>query len=361
MPDTFNSSLLLLARQYRERSQSEVARAAGLTQGHYSRIENGLLPEGPSAESVARIAKALSFPEAFFYQSEKAIGMPLSVHPFHRRKQSISDRELKRVHAELNFRLIHLRRFLEAAETDRVLPLPWIDVDEGGGPREIARKIRTAWMIPPGPVDNLTALAERAGIIVVQCDFGGAPIDGVTMNVPGMPSCIFLNRTVPADRQRASLAHEIGHVIMHRVPTDTIEEEAYTFGAELLVPERELRRDLIGGKITLERLARLKAKWRVSMQFILYQAGELGCLAPHQSQYLWKQISRLGWRTHEPTETEFAAEQPALFQRLISLHSEELGYELPEFAELLRMDPNDLRHLYGLQDTAQRNFLHIVK
>lgn len=360
MPDIFNHSLLLLARQYRERSQSEVARAAGLTQGHYSRIENGLLPEGPSAENVTRIAKALEFPEEFFFQSEKALGMPLSVHPFHRRKQGISDRQIKRVHAELNFRLIHLRRFLEAVETDRVLPLPWIDVDEGGGPREIARKIRAAWMIPPGPVENLTALAERAGIIVVMCEFG-APIDGVTMNVPGMPSCIFLNRATPSDRQRASLGHEIGHVIMHRVPTDTIEEEAYTFGAELLVPERELRRDLIGGRITLERLARLKAKWRVSMQFILYQASELGCLAPHQSQYLWKQISRLGWRTREPAETEFPAEQPALFPKLLSLHSEELGYELPEFANLLRMKPNDLRRMYGLQDTAQRSFLHVVK
>ena len=52
MPERFNYSLLLLARQYRERSQSEVARAAGLNQGHYSRIENGLLPEGPSPDNA---------------------------------------------------------------------------------------------------------------------------------------------------------------------------------------------------------------------------------------------------------------------------------------------------------------------
>jgi Zn-dependent peptidase ImmA (M78 family) len=59
-------------------------------------------------------------------------------------------------------------------------------------------------MIPPGPIQNLPELAERAGIIVIWCEFG-APIDGVTMNVPDMPSCIFLNREAPADRQRASL------------------------------------------------------------------------------------------------------------------------------------------------------------
>jgi Zn-dependent peptidase ImmA (M78 family)/transcriptional regulator with XRE-family HTH domain len=360
MSEIFNYQLLLLARQYREKSQSEVARAAGLTQGHYSRIENGLLPEGPSEDNAARIAKVLWFPVSFFYQSEKTVGMPLSVHPFHRKKQSIGERELRRVHAELNFRLMHLRKFLESIDTKQMLPLPWIDVDEGGGPREIARKIRVAWMIPPGPVENLTALAEHAGIIVVWCEFGAA-IDGVTMNVPGMPTCIFLNRSTPADRMRASLAHEIGHVIMHRVPTDTIEDEAYTFGAELLLPERELRRELIGGRVTLERLARLKAKWRVSMQFILYQAGELDCIKPHQGQYLWKQISWRGWKTREPPETDFDPESPTLFPRLLNLHSEELGYEMGEFSELLHMEPNDLRYLYGIQDSEQRNFLHVIK
>lgn len=361
MGETFNHVLLLLARQYRERSQSEVARAAGLNQGHYSRIENGLLPEGPSDDSAARIGKALSFPKAFFYQSEMAVGMPLSVHPFHRKKQSVGERVLKRVHAELNFRLIHVRRFLQSVETEQVFPLPWIDVDEGGGPREVARTIRTAWMIPPGPIQNLTELAERAGILVIWCDFGAA-IDGVTMRVPGLPTCIFVNKNIPADRQRASLAHEIGHAVMHRVPTDSMEDEAYTFGAELLVPEKALRRDLIGGRVTLERLARLKAKWHVSMQFILYQAGAIGCLSPSQCQYLWKQISRLGWRTREPAETDFAPEPPTLFPKILDLHSKELGYGMAEFCDLLRMESNDLRYLYGLQDEPRSvSHLHLVK
>ena len=148
---------------------------------------------------------------------------------------------------------------------------------------------------------------------------------------------------------------------MHRVPTDSIEDEANMFGAELLVPEKELRRDLIGGKITLERLARLKAKWRVSIQFLLYQAGEIGCLTDYQSQYLWKQISRLGWRTREPADTDFAHENPQLIPKASDPSPEELGYELPEFVDLLRMDPNDLRQLYGIQDTSQRSFMHLVK
>lgn len=357
----FNCALLLLARQYRERSQSEVAEAAGLNQGHYSRIENGLLPDGPSEDNVRRIAGALDFPPSFFYQPDGVVGLPLSVHPMHRKKESVGERVLRKVHAELNLRLMHVRRMLAAVETKAELPLPWIDVDEGGGPREIARKIRTAWMLPPGPIANLTECAERAGIFVIWCQFD-APIDGVTMRLPDVPPCIFLNRNAPADRMRFSLAHEIGHVIMHRIPTDDIEDEANTFAAELLVPARELTRDLIGSRLTLERLARLKSYWKVSMQFLLYQAGEIGCVTTNQSQYLWKQISRLGWRTREPAETEFAKEEPKLFPEIVTLHARDLGYDIQDFTGLLHMGAQDLRRFYGLFDPGdRRSHLRLVK
>lgn len=361
MSQQFNHYLLLLARQYRERSQSEVAAAAGLNQGHYSRIENGLLPEGPSEDNVRRIGDALSFPPTFFYQPDNLAGLPLSVHPMHRKKESVGERALKRVHAELNLRLIHIRKMLSAVETKTELPLAWIDVDEGGGPREIARKIRSAWMLPPGPLENLTECIERAGIYVIWCKFD-APIDGVTMRMPDLPPCIFLNKDSPADRMRFSLAHELGHIIMHRIPTDDIEDEANAFAAELLLPEQQLRRDLIGGRITLERLARLKAHWKVSMQFLLFQAGVIGHISGYQSQYLWKQISRLGWRTREPAETDFPHEEPKLFPEIINLHVRDMGYEMAEFSELLRIDSNDLRELYGLQEASQqRAFLRVVK
>lgn len=359
----FNHFLLLLARQYRGRSQAEIAASAGLNQGHYSRIENGLLPDGPSEENVNRIALALSFPPSFFYQTDGLAGLPISVHgaPMPRKKASVGERALRAVYAELNLRLIHLRRLLQAVEIDQQLPLPWIDVDEGGGPREIARKLRKAWMQPNGPIQNLTKCIERSGILVIWCEFN-SPIDGVTMRLDDLPPCIFLNRNRPADRMRFSLAHELGHVIMHRVPTDSIEEEANTFAAEFLVPEKELRRDLIGGRVTLERLAQLKAHWKVSMQFLLYQAAVGGVLNRNQSQYLWKQISRLGWRTREPAETDFAPEEPRLFPQIINLHQDNLAYDISEFTQMLNADRNDLRKLYGLQDQAsKKSTLHVVK
>jgi Zn-dependent peptidase ImmA (M78 family)/DNA-binding XRE family transcriptional regulator len=345
--ETFNPALLLLARHYKQLSQAEVAHAAGLAQGHYSRIENGIMPDGPSKETVTKIAHALDFPAEFFYEPDGPTGLPLSVHPaMERRKLGMRERDLRQIHAELNLRLIHIRRYLRAVDLEPELPLPEIDVDDGGGPREVARTVRRAWSIPDGPIANLTDCAERAGILIVHCSFS-APIDGVAMRVRGIPPCVFLNASVTADRMRFSLAHEIAHMVMHRLPTETMEKEANTFASELLVPERVFRRSVIGHRITLDWLARQKAYWKVSMGSILYLCGELGVLTRHQSEYLWKRLSALGWRTREPEVTDFPREEATVFPRIVRLHVDDLDYDQKALERLLRASAADVFKFYG--------------
>lgn len=356
----FNPALLLLARQYRGLSQAEIAARAGLNQGHYSRIETGLLPDGPSADNVDKLASVLRFPASFFYLPDALAALPLSVHPMHRKRASVGERTLKQLHAELNLRLIHVRRYLNAVELAPELPLPWIDVDEGGGAQEIARKLRRAWLIPDGPLPDLIAYCERAGIIVVVCDFDPS-VDGVTMRTRDLPPCVFLNSQATADRMRFSLAHELGHIIMHRVPTDDMEDEANSFAGEFLVPAKQLTNQVIGNRVTLEFLARQKAYWRVSMAFLLFHASKHGLVTRHQSEYLWKQLSALGWRLREPSETDIAPEEPALFPRIVRLHSDELGYDVGALSKLVHAEPEEVTRFYGHHMAERRAQLRVIK
>ena len=358
---TFNPALLLLARHYRGASQEAVADGSGLTQGHYSRIENGLLPGGPSEENVQKIAATLDFPAAFFYQLDGLTGLPLSIHPMHRRRAAVGERVLKQVHAELNIQLIHLRRYMRAADLHPELPLPEMDVDEDGGPGEIARFVRRIWLIPDGPIQNLTDYCERAGILVIWCDLEKG-IDGVTMRVRDLPPCIFLNRNAPPDRMRASLAHELGHVIMHRLPMKTMEDEANVFAAELMVPERPFRRQFIGmNGIPLEWLALQKAYWKMSMAYLLYRAGAIDAITRHQSEYAWKKISSMGWRMREPQETDFPYEEPTVFPGLLKMHSEILGYDTETIGQLVNASVSDLQRMYRPHLGRGKAGLYVVR
>jgi Zn-dependent peptidase ImmA (M78 family)/transcriptional regulator with XRE-family HTH domain len=362
MPTTFNHELLLLARQYRGRSQDEVADAAGLDQGHYSRIERGLLNAPPSGETILPIAEALDFPVSFFFQGDEISGLPLSVHEASWRKRaSVKASDLKRLHAELNIRIMHLRRYLDAVDLEAERPLPQLDVDEMGGADKVAAFIRRAWMIPEGPINNLTTLCERAGIVVLQCDFV-EKVDGVTMRLRDLPPLIFLNKNAPPDRMRHSLAHELGHLIMHSVPTETMEEEADRFAGELLAPVSQLRADLIGGRITLERLVQLKKFWKVSVASLLYRAEHSGLLTRNQASYLWRQLSARGWKKREPEETQFTPEVPRLYEQIIILHEKELGYDATELGRMLHLSLDEVRKLYGVvSDDDVRRHLRVVK
>lgn len=363
MVATFNNELLLLARQYRGRSQAEVAESSGLDQGHYSRIERGLLNAPPQDDTIERIANALDFPTSYFQQDDELSGLPLSVHePAWRKRASMKAGDLKRLHAELNLRIMHIRRYLLAVDVEAELPLPHLDAEDMGGADKVAEYMRRTWGVPDGPVKSLTALCERAGVIVVHCDFS-EKVDGVTMRLRDVPPIIFLNRNAPADRMRHSLGHELGHLIMHSVPTDDMEEEADLFAGEFLAPIKQLRSDLIGGRITLERLVQFKKYWKVSVASLLFRTGRFGLITKNQSSYLWRQLSSRGWRKTEPEETQFPREKPKLYLEILSLHENDLGYDAGELGRMLHLTVNEVRRLYGVvgQDGGARSHLSIVK
>jgi Zn-dependent peptidase ImmA (M78 family)/transcriptional regulator with XRE-family HTH domain len=349
MTGSFNHEMLSLARQYRGRSQAEVAADAGLDQGHYSRIERGLLNSPPTAGTLNSIASSLGFPVSFFEQGDEVSGLPLSIHdPFWRKRSSIAAGDLKRLHAELNIRVMQLRRLFEAVDFEPDLKLPKLDADETGGADKVAALVRRSWLIPDGPIANLSSYCERAGILVVHCDFV-EKVDGVTMRLRGLPPVIFLNKRAPADRMRHSLAHELGHLVMHSIATDTMEDEADIFAGELLAPFSLVKKDLVGVRITLERLVQLKMYWRVSVASLLYKLGKYGFLTANQSEYLWKQLSARGWRVREPDETQFPPERPRLYEHVVDLHATDMGYGANDLMKMLRVNGDLLQTFYGIR------------
>ena len=74
--------------------------------------------------------------------------------------------------------------------------------------------------------------------------------DGLTMFTSNQAPVIWINRNIPNDRKRFSLAHELGHLVMHlrsenlEKPEDQKEIEANEFAGEFLMPESQCKEDL---------------------------------------------------------------------------------------------------------------------
>jgi Zn-dependent peptidase ImmA (M78 family)/transcriptional regulator with XRE-family HTH domain len=351
----FRNELIGLRRRMLSLSQTELSARSGITQGTLSKVEQGI--KEATEELVGRLAHALDCPETFFYQGEREYGPPMSAHAMFRKKAVIGQKVLDKVIAELNVRIGHLRKFLSTVEFSPELPFPQYDVEDFHGDIDaIAANVRRAWLAPRGPLRSLTEYAERAGCLVIHCDMDAAKIDGVSYRIPGLPPIIFLNRHQPADRMRFSLAHELGHLVMHAYPGPNMEQEANQFASALLMPAAEIGPELQG--LTIEKAAYMKPLWKVSMASMIYRAAELNKIDRYKAEYLWRQMALRGFRMREPQAVDFAPEQTSLIDALINNLTEQMGYTAQELSELLHLHYDELAAMYGLQTPSG---LRVVK
>lgn len=337
--------LLRLARQLRGYTQKKTSEELGIAQAVLSRLENGLIE--PDAELVEKASLAFRLPKSFFSLTDTIYGPPVSVHAMLRGKADISAKDIDMITAELNIRLIHLRVFLENVDFNAVLSVPHLDIERYESAERVASIVRAHWKLPRGPIKNVTRLLEQAGIIVADSDFHGAGVSGVTFAAPGRPPIVLINRDHPADRIRFTLAHELGHLVMHQFPTPDMEDEANRFASAFLFPPEEVRDAFAGRKVTLELLASLKKEWKVSMQSLLMSAQKHRAISENQSRYLWQQISSKGWRTKEPASLDFPHDPPTVLPSIIKAHLEDLGFAAGELFDMARIYESDFISMYG--------------
>jgi Zn-dependent peptidase ImmA (M78 family)/transcriptional regulator with XRE-family HTH domain len=353
----FNGQLLSLARQVRKVSQAELVEAlqGAVTQGTLSKIEHGHIQ--PQEELVAKLAAALRLRPSFFYDSVY-VRQPLA--SYHRKRQKLAVRDEESVHALAEVFRINLRKCLESVEIDASLPsVPAIDPDEyGGDVEEIANTLRQRWTIPRGPVADLTQIVENAGVLIVSFDFGSPLIDGFCQHgVDGLPPFVFMNSNQPKDRYRFSLAHELGHLVMHRTPNPHQEIEANRFASEFLMPTRDIRNDLEG--LSLSKFMDLKCYWGTSMQALIYKAWQIGRLSDRMFKYYNIEMSKRGWRKNEPVEAFHLKEEPSTIRGIIDTHVDDLGFSVDDLSELFGLVEQDVRALYPV--TRPKPRLRLVR
>lgn len=306
-------------------SQSDLAGAAGVTQAMISQAEKGT--RAVSEDLLSRVMAVTATPEAFF--DVDPAELPTDTLRF-RKKASASAKEVKRVEATVReayrvaARLIATTRVRRAA-----LPCAEGAVD-GDEIERWAEKTRDALGIGlDGPVSHITRACERAGIPVVPLVLVDAAGQGEDIVVghsgvscwkgPEDPHLVSYFTASAGDRQRFTIAHELGHLVLHTarrtIDQKQAEEEAYRFAGAFLFPfERAV--EAFDETFTLRDLAGLKRRWGLSIQALLMRAWHLEMMDQARKDSLWRQIGVRGWRKNEPVIVH--PEQPALMRAMLA-------------------------------------------
>lgn len=350
---TAHAAMLQIAREARQMTQAELAEAmtksarqggTTVSQGYVSRAEAGRLEV--TGERLGWYAAALGYPAAMLCLDPHAQGVGVGlVH--HRKRAALSSTALRRIHADLALTRLQVSGLARAAGGREGFDVPRIQLDAKTTPADAAAAVRRRWGFTPGPVADLVAALEAAGVWVVRRDLGSSLLDAVSHWDGVQPPLVLVNSRAPADRSRFSLAHEIGHLVLHASPGPGPEQErqADAFASAFLMPAADIRTDLAGG-VDLARLIALKCRWRVSMAALLRRARDLNAITEWSYRSTTIEMSTLGYRTVEPAP--LSAELPKMIDQLVATAASAAG-SLDELAACAHLLPEDFADRYVAQ------------
>lgn len=270
-----------------------------------------------------------------------------------RKKQITSKKE----QAQIQAKALHLiERYLmveeilglPSAEWDkpREAPFPVVEIGEAD---RAAQYLREHWNLGIDPIPNLVELLEERGIKVLVVD-SQENIDGLSAQVRrsrGEPvPVIVIRRGVHGERQRFNLAHELGHMVMDVQGDDKFREKAaHRFAGAFLMPAEALWSNVGRHRSSIgwSELFALKQLLGASVQAIAYRCGDLGIFPPSLSQKLFREFSRLGFRSAPNYEPDHLPEEKAgRFDRLCYRALAEGAISEPKTAELLNITVREL-------------------
>jgi len=319
-------------RQVRElmgMTQTAFAAKVGVSQGAIAQVEGAF--KNASADLIQRIAmQSRRFRVAFFYNDPPIELSADSVMFRAKASMTRTDENEARRYTEVVCELA-------AVLLRRIKPLQFkLSQVTATDPRESARETRAILGIPSlEPIPHLLKEIEKSGVLVLSLptELEGRDALSVWVDAIKMP-VIALSRNRPGDRIRLSAGHELGHIALRHAKRLHAKEEkdAYEFSAELLLPEAAMRREMTP-PVTLTTLAKLKSRWRMSLQALILRGQGLGIITDDQSADLYTQLSAKGWRKQEPVG--IPEERPRLVRQLTEISygqdwgglADELGFE----------------------------------
>ncbi|MFK5949138.1 MAG: XRE family transcriptional regulator [Methylococcales bacterium] len=333
------------AREAAGLNQRQLAELAGVSAMAISKYERE--ESAPSSGVLLAISKAFNLRTEYFFRRTNVELVDID----YREHEKLPGKEEKKVLADV---LEQLERWVTLEE---FLPAPWSTpftvpetvqnhITEMDEIEEVAIAVRQGWNLGMNPVPDLIDMLESKGIKVFITRYDGHKhFNGLSAKV-GKSPVIVVGKHWAGDRQRFTLAHELGHLILKRRLSDDIDEESacHRFAGAFIAPRDGVINALGESRKRIEpqELFLLKHEWGLSMQAWSFRAHHLGITGKAAHQLLWKQYLRKWKKAEIEPGDQYPQEQTRLFPQLVyrALAEDIIGES--KAAELLGMSVSDL-------------------
>lgn len=177
-----------------------------------------------------------------------------------------------------------------------------LSVADAGGAEDAARQVRVAWSAGQENIPNLAEFLEDRGIRVLNIKLP-SQVSGLAawIRVKDAPAApiIVVNSMHTGERQRLTLSHEAGHLLIECADPKDEETLAYRFGSAFLMPAHRVRAELGERRqaLAVGELIEAKRLFGVSAQALAYRCKDLEIISQANYRQLFDSFEKLGWRS----------------------------------------------------------------
>jgi Zn-dependent peptidase ImmA (M78 family)/transcriptional regulator with XRE-family HTH domain len=312
------------ARKAAGMSLRVLADQADLSHTTIDKFEKGKFT--PSSSNLIKIAKVLGVRTEYFFRPQ-VIEIQT---PEYRKKTTLAKKVLDQIEGDIFDQAERWHELLSLYPKSPIqsFSLPTTNLPELISTEtqieDLAVTMRHAWELGLGCIPDLIDTLESQGIMVISTAVeNDEKFDGLASVVNDIP-LIVVGENWVGDRQRFTLAHELGHLLLKNRVAESLllqkdeEKLCNHFAGAFLLPKATLISHLGEHRHNLEprELYLLKHEFGLSMQGVLFRALQAEIITQAKFKTIFFKFSQNGWRKHEPN-TQYPSEQTLLFKQLV--------------------------------------------
>jgi Zn-dependent peptidase ImmA (M78 family)/DNA-binding XRE family transcriptional regulator len=342
---------LYRARKAAGLSLRDLAAKVDLTHAAIKKYEDELITPGSAV--LINLSRALNVRTEYFFRPEtvaleqieyrKHISLPK------KRLEAIEHEVIDQIERRIELENLFPTPPVKAFSQVTGMPTEVTDLEQV---EEVAETVRIAWKLGFDPIPDLIDVLETNGIRVFMVDANAdTKFDGLAASVNQMPIVVVASNW-PGDRQRFTLAHELGHLMLAGRLADNVDEElaCNRFAGAFMIPRQSTIEALGAHRNYIEpkELVLLKEQFGLSMTGLLYRARDVGIVTSAWRDEQARLFRAKRWHLTEPG-TPYPVEKAHVFLQQVfhALAEDYIGES--KAAELMQMSLTAFQRLRSLE------------
>ncbi|MDR1773269.1 MAG: ImmA/IrrE family metallo-endopeptidase, partial [Clostridioides sp.] len=337
------------ARLSRCMSQAELSKITGVSPQVISLYEKG--DSKPSPSVLIKIIEELNFPMDFFFQkydndyNEEDNSIIFFRSNKSRTKKLENACEVKIKWVERVYNILKSYFYMPEINIPDLNITDYESLDDNDI-ENITLKLREYWNLGEAPIGNLISMLQKNGFVISRIEVGSKKVDAFSKWIGDVPYIFLGSDKDCAVRSRFDLAHELGHLILHKninfediKEMDKLEEQANRFASAFLLPIESFNREVYSSSI--DGFLLLKKRWKVSMSAMIRRCLDTEILTDNQVRYLKAQMTQNGYWHREPLDDTLKIEKPYLFKQAFEVLLDKKIFTKDTLLDSLKLNKQD--------------------